>query len=72
MTAPTPIATINPATGETIRTFQPHDAAEIDRRIARAAAAFLAWRRTPLAVRTAAVRRLGELLDEREGTVRRA
>src|SRR5262249_34922595 len=34
-----PIATVNPATGGTVRTFEPHDAAEVERRIAQAAAA---------------------------------
>jgi len=63
MSTPTPIATINPATGETIRTFEPYDAAEVERRIARAATAFVAWRQAPLNVRTDAVRRLGDLLD---------
>jgi len=32
-----PIATVNPATGGTVRTFEPHDAAEVERRIAQAA-----------------------------------
>lgn len=32
-----PIATVNPATGETVQTFEPHDAAEVERRIAQAA-----------------------------------
>jgi succinate-semialdehyde dehydrogenase/glutarate-semialdehyde dehydrogenase len=34
------IATINPAAGEVEKTFEPHDAAEVERRLARAAAAF--------------------------------
>ena len=34
-----PIATVNPATGETVKTFPPHDDTEIERRIAQAAAA---------------------------------
>jgi len=34
-----PIATVNPATGGTVRTFEPHDPAEVERRIAQAAAA---------------------------------
>src|SRR5262245_17966991 len=34
-----PIATVNPATGGTVRTFESHDAAEVERRIAQAAAA---------------------------------
>ncbi|MEV1130725.1 NADP-dependent succinic semialdehyde dehydrogenase [Agromyces sp. NPDC049794] len=33
------IATVNPATGETLRTFDPHDAAEVERRLAEADAA---------------------------------
>src|SRR6476469_1722467 len=63
MSAPTPIATINPATGETIRTFEPYSDAEIEHRVARAAKACLTWRATPLAVRTAAVSRLADLLE---------
>ena len=63
MSAPTPIATTNPATGEVVRTFEPYDDAEIERRISLAARAFVDWRRTPLPVRTAAVARLAALLD---------
>ena len=63
MSSPTTIATINPATGETIRTFAAHDAAEVDRRIGLAATAFRAWRGAPTAVRTAAIARLGQLFD---------
>src|SRR2546426_10702638 len=40
------IATVNPATGETLKTFEPHSAAEVEDRIARAADAFAAFRRT--------------------------
>ena len=57
------IATFNPATGETVRTFAPHDAAEIDRRLQRAASAFATWRRTPIRTRAAAVARLGDLFE---------
>jgi succinate-semialdehyde dehydrogenase/glutarate-semialdehyde dehydrogenase len=57
------IATINPATGETVRSFAPHDAAEIELRLQRAANAFAAWRRTPVRTRLAAVAKLGQLLD---------
>ncbi|CAN5615307.1 NADP-dependent succinic semialdehyde dehydrogenase [soil metagenome] len=45
------IATVNPATGETIETFQPHDAAEVQRRIAQAAQAAEALRETTYAQR---------------------
>jgi len=38
------IATVNPATGETVREFEPHDAAAVERRIAEADAAARALR----------------------------
>jgi succinate-semialdehyde dehydrogenase/glutarate-semialdehyde dehydrogenase len=69
MSTPTPIATTNPATGEVVRTFEPYGNAEIERRIALAAHAFLDWRRAPLAVRTAAVARLADLLDAEKETL---
>ena len=54
---------INPATGETLAEFPPHDAAAIEERIARAHAAAPAWRRTPVEHRADVVRRLGHLLE---------
>jgi succinate-semialdehyde dehydrogenase / glutarate-semialdehyde dehydrogenase len=57
------IATFNPATGQTVRTFEPHDGAEIDRRLQRAASAFTTWRRTPIRVRAATLARLGDLFE---------
>jgi succinate-semialdehyde dehydrogenase / glutarate-semialdehyde dehydrogenase len=61
------IATINPATGETIRTFEPLTDAALDERLALASAAFREWRRTPVAERAAVVRRAGEILERRKG-----
>lgn len=58
-----PIATINPATGETLRTFDALTAAELDAKLQRAADAFVRHRRTPLAERADKMRRAGELLD---------
>lgn len=46
-----PIATVNPATGETEKVFAPHDAAEVERRIARADAAFRELRGSTFAQR---------------------
>ena len=57
-----PIATLNPATGETLRTFEPTSDDEVDRRLDRAAHAFRRWRATPIAERAAVVARAGELL----------
>jgi succinate-semialdehyde dehydrogenase/glutarate-semialdehyde dehydrogenase len=59
------IATTNPATGDTLRTFDALSEAEIEARVAKAHRAFHDWRRAPLARRTAVVRRAGELLEER-------
>jgi succinate-semialdehyde dehydrogenase/glutarate-semialdehyde dehydrogenase len=58
-----PIATVNPATGETIRTFEAHDGAEIERRIARAVSAFETYRKTSFAKRAALVRKVADLLE---------
>ena len=61
--SPSAIATVNPATGETVRTFTPHGDAEIEARLARAAEVFPRWRRTPVAERARIVGRLGDLLE---------
>jgi succinate-semialdehyde dehydrogenase/glutarate-semialdehyde dehydrogenase len=45
------IATVNPATGETVETFEPHDNAEVARRIAEAAEAAVTLRDTTFAQR---------------------
>jgi len=46
-----PIATVNPATGETEQTFDPHDDDEVEVRLARAAAAATSYRTTTFAGR---------------------
>ena len=56
-------ATVNPATGETLRTFASLSPDEIDERIDRARAAFERHRRTTFAERSAAMRRAADLLD---------
>jgi succinate-semialdehyde dehydrogenase / glutarate-semialdehyde dehydrogenase len=58
-----PIATINPATGQIVKTFAPHTAAEIESRLARAAAAARRWRDTRTADRARVVAEAGALLD---------
>jgi succinate-semialdehyde dehydrogenase/glutarate-semialdehyde dehydrogenase len=58
------IATVNPATGETLKTFEPLSDAEVDERLARAAAAFAAYRRTSYAERSGWARAAADLLDE--------
>src|SRR5579872_5132639 len=57
------IATVNPATGETLKTFNALTSAEIDRRIGRAAAAFAAYRTTPYADRSRWLGAAADILD---------
>ncbi|MER5767310.1 NADP-dependent succinic semialdehyde dehydrogenase [Streptomyces sp. NPDC001985] len=59
-----PIATVNPATGETLRTFDALGADEVERRITRAHNAFTAYRATGLAHRARLLERAADLLDE--------
>jgi succinate-semialdehyde dehydrogenase/glutarate-semialdehyde dehydrogenase len=46
------IRSLNPATGETLATFDAHDAFTVDRRLSAAVAAQRAWRRRPVTERT--------------------
>src|SRR5690349_7445973 len=57
------IATVNPATGQTIRTFAPLSEPELDARLQCAADAFLRYRRTPIGERTRLLHRAAEPLD---------
>jgi len=57
------IATINPATGATVKTFEPHDAAEIDRRTEIAHSAYRALRFTSFAERGAWMRAAADLIE---------
>ncbi|CAN5329886.1 NADP-dependent succinic semialdehyde dehydrogenase [soil metagenome] len=57
------IATINPATGQTEKTFEPHDAAEVERRIALADAATKAMRQTSFEERAVWMRAAADLLE---------
>jgi succinate-semialdehyde dehydrogenase/glutarate-semialdehyde dehydrogenase len=61
------IASINPTTGAVLERFEAFDDRALDERLSRAAAAFRAWRATPLPERAAALRRLAALFaEERE------
>jgi len=61
-----PIASVNPATGETLRTFDAHSPAEVERRVSRAAGLFPGWRATSFAERAARMTRAAELLEARK------
>jgi succinate-semialdehyde dehydrogenase/glutarate-semialdehyde dehydrogenase len=57
------IATINPATGETLEEFQPYEAAEVEHRIALADEAFRALGRTTFETRAEWMRAAADLLE---------
>ncbi|MEO6030275.1 MAG: NAD-dependent succinate-semialdehyde dehydrogenase [Candidatus Binatia bacterium] len=57
------IATTDPTTGTTLQTFAAHGAAEIERRLARAAGAFEQHRLTDVAVRASWMRRAADVFD---------
>ena len=61
-----PIATVNPATGETLKTFKAHTSEEVNQKLSRAVAAYDAHRLTSFADRANKMRRAGEILIERK------
>jgi succinate-semialdehyde dehydrogenase/glutarate-semialdehyde dehydrogenase len=58
-----PIATVNPATGETVRTFDEMSEPEVDRRLAAAAEAFASYRLTSFDERARWMRAAADILD---------
>ncbi|GAA1414783.1 NADP-dependent succinic semialdehyde dehydrogenase [Streptomyces thermospinosisporus] len=59
-----PIATVNPATGETLKTYEAMGEEEIERRLQLAEATFRTYRTTSFDERSALLRRAAGLLDE--------
>jgi len=59
-----PIATVNPATGETLKTYDALGPEEIEHRLAAAEAAFHTHRTTSFAERSTLMHRAADLLDE--------
>lgn len=57
------IASINPATGETLKTFDAHDDAAIEAAVARARERFLSWRDVPFAERAPLMVAAAEALE---------
>ncbi|HET6279742.1 MAG TPA: NAD-dependent succinate-semialdehyde dehydrogenase [Polyangia bacterium] len=62
------IVSMNPATAETLRTFNPMAQAEVEQRLDRAAAAFRRWRARPVGERAAIVGRAGQILDKEKAS----
>ncbi|GHE75088.1 NADP-dependent succinic semialdehyde dehydrogenase [Streptomyces vinaceus] len=66
-----PIATVNPASGETLKTFDELDAGQIEQRLAAAHAAFRDYRTTGFAERARLLDRAAELLDQERDDIAR-
>jgi succinate-semialdehyde dehydrogenase/glutarate-semialdehyde dehydrogenase len=60
-----PITSVNPATGRTIRTYEPHDADDVEFRLARAVTAQAAFRTTSLDRRSSILHRVADELESR-------
>ena len=58
------IASVNPATGEVLRTYEELTEAEVDRKIGRAAATFATYRNMPFAQRAVMMNRAAEILEK--------
>ena len=58
-------AVVNPATGETVARYDSFTDAQVEAALAKAQAAYIAWRKRPVAERAAIVRRAAELHRER-------
>jgi succinate-semialdehyde dehydrogenase / glutarate-semialdehyde dehydrogenase len=58
-----PIATVNPFTGETLKSFDPLTPDQLDQKLDRSAAAFSRYRTTSFAHRAACMLRAAEILD---------
>src|SRR6202049_1152267 len=65
------IATINPATGETLKTFEQLSDREIDRKLQIAAETFSKYRRTSFAERAQMMQRAAEILEQKKETFAR-
>ena len=62
---------VNPATGEVLKRYDDHGPAEIERRVARAAATFRAYRKTSFAQRAGWMRKAGEILESEKAALGR-
>ncbi len=60
------IASVNPATGETLKTFSPDSDDVIEQKLQRAAVAARVWRRTSFAERAQRLSRAAQILEQRK------
>ncbi|MFI9248942.1 NADP-dependent succinic semialdehyde dehydrogenase [Streptomyces sp. NPDC053069] len=66
-----PIATVNPANGETLKTYEPMDEEELERRLQLAEATFRTYRTTTFADRARLMNEAAGLLDEDQQEIAR-
>ncbi|MEU5310232.1 NADP-dependent succinic semialdehyde dehydrogenase [Streptomyces sp. NPDC021562] len=66
-----PIATVNPANGETLETFEPMDEDELERRLELAEATFRTYRTSSFAERARLLHRAADLLDADQDDIAR-
>jgi len=64
------IASINPATGELLKSFEPLTDAQIEGKLKRAAAAFVKYRRTTFAERARMMVKAAEILESDKRNLR--
>src|SRR5256885_2790474 len=65
------IATVNPATGKLLKSFDALSDAEIEAKLACAADTFLSYRKTPFAARARLMFKAAEILDKEKETIAR-
>jgi succinate-semialdehyde dehydrogenase / glutarate-semialdehyde dehydrogenase len=63
-----PIATINPATGQVLKTFEPHTDAQVEAKLQLAADAFAKYRKTTFAERARWLMKAAEILEAEKET----
>jgi succinate-semialdehyde dehydrogenase/glutarate-semialdehyde dehydrogenase len=66
-----PIATVNPANGETLKTYEPMGEEELERRLQLAEATFRTYRTTSFADRAQLLNKAADLLEEDQGEIGR-
>jgi succinate-semialdehyde dehydrogenase/glutarate-semialdehyde dehydrogenase len=65
------IESVNPATGERLRVFEPLSPDAVEQKLARASDAARMWRARPVAERAEVVARAGEILQAEKATYAR-
>jgi succinate-semialdehyde dehydrogenase/glutarate-semialdehyde dehydrogenase len=65
------IATTNPSTGETVRSYDVLSDAALEQKLARASSAFLDWRRVSIGERTALLSRAADILEAEQDAIGR-